>query len=95
VDILHYCFVSGAGEYEREMGKMLPFQLILTYDPPPINYEDLLKEVNTQAKDLYQKWLVEFNQKHSIQKVNEFDLERAEYFREIHKRRLKALHKNQ
>lgn len=94
LDVLHYCFVSVAGEYEREMAHALPFQLLLTYDPPPINHEDLLKEVSMQTKDLYQKWLLKFNQKDSARKNDEFGLELSEYIKEIHERRLKALQKS-
>jgi hypothetical protein len=94
LDVLHYCFVSVAGEYEREMAHALPFQLLLTYDPPSITHEDLLKEVSVQTKDLYPKWLLKFNQKDSIRKENEFALELSKYIKEIHKRRLKALQKS-
>lgn len=87
-------FVSVAGKYEKEMGKTLPFQLLLTYDPPPINHEDLLKEVSTQTKDLYQEWLLRFNQKDSARKNDEFALELSKYIKLIHERRLKALQKS-
>ena len=90
--LLHY-FVNVAGEYEREMGDSLPFQVLLTYDPPPITHEELLEAVSTETESLYKKWLLRFNQKASLYKKDECALELSEYIKEIHERRLKALQK--
>lgn len=92
-ELLVSYFAHVAGEYEKEVGKILPFQLLLTFDPPPFNPQDLKKEIETQIESLYQKWLLEFNQKHSEKKEKEFNSKLIKYDAMIHQKRLKALQK--
>lgn len=93
-ELLVSYFAHVAGEYEKEVGKMLPFQLLLTFNPPAFNPQVLKKEIETHLESLYQKWLLEFNQKHSEKKEKEFNSKLIKYDAMIHQKRLKALQKS-
>jgi len=93
-ELLVSYFAHVAGEYEKEVGKMLPFQLLLTFDPPDFNLQELKKEIETQIKSLYQKWLLEFDEQHSEKKEKEFYFKLIKYDTLIHQKRQKALQKN-
>lgn len=93
LEVLLDYFTDVAGKYQNEVGIMFPFQLLLSYDPPVENVEELRQEVSSQFDSLYQKWLLNFNQKDSVKTKEDFTLEFSEYIKLINQMRDKELQK--
>lgn len=82
-------FIRLVGEYEREIGEKRPLQLILTFNPDFFDREDLIDKANVKAENLYNKWLLEFNQQYSEETKKEFDRKLASYIRRFREKQYK------